>query len=316
MAAAETPFGVRVESIAEEADGVRSLVLVDAAGGELPAWEPGAHIDLIAGPDLIRQYSLCGDPADRRRWQIAVLLEPDGRGGSRWVHEALAAGDEVTVQGPRNNFPLVDSGSYLFIAGGIGITPLLPMVEALAARGSEWELLYGGRRESSMAFRARLATHGGRVVVSPEDEAGLLDLAGLLGEPREGAAIYCCGPEPLIEAVEAASAHWPGRSLNVERFHARPGALEGENHAFEVVLDSTGQTIQVGADESIVEALDAAGVDVPTSCREGTCGTCETEVLEGEVDHRDSFLGPAERDLGTMMICCSRAKNKRLVLDL
>jgi ferredoxin-NADP reductase len=307
---------VRVDEIGEEAEGVLSLKLVSTAGPTMPAWDPGAHIDVDLGPGIVRQYSLCGDPADLSSWRIAVLREQASRGGSEWVHARLQRGDELSILGWRNHFPLIEAESYLFIAGGIGITPLLPMIGQLADRGADWELLYGGRRRDSMAFVGELAVHGERVQVWPEDERGLLDLPGRLGAPRSDTAIYCCGPEPLIEAVEAAAAHWPVDSLHVERFRPRPGALEGENRAFEVVLGDSGMTVQVSADETIIEALEAAGVDVPTSCREGICGTCETQVIEGEVDHRDSFLTEEEHEMGTMMICCSRARSERLVLDI
>lgn len=304
----------RVERIADE---VVELWLVDASGGELPAWEPGAHIDVLIAPGLERQYSLCGDPADRRRWRIAVLREPDGRGGSEFMHTRVAAGDELRVRGPRNEFPLAPAEGYLLIAGGIGITPLMAMARELASADADWELVYGGRRRASMAFREELSRYGDRLTEWPEDERGLIELDALLGEPRPGVAVYACGPEPLIEAVEQRCTAWPPGSLHVERFHPRPGALDGARSAFEVVLDASDETIAVAADQSIVEALEAAGYEVPTSCREGTCGTCETVVLDGVPDHRDSVLTPEERADGeTMMICCSRALTPRLVLDL
>jgi ferredoxin-NADP reductase len=208
---------VRRETVAE---GVVLLTLRPPEGGPVPSWEPGAHVDVEVAPGLTRQYSLCGDPADRSSLLIAVLREPAGRGGSRAVHEDLAEGDVVTVRGPRNNFPLVRAGRYLFIAGGIGITPLRPMLAAVEAAGADWRLVYGGRTREAMAFRAELCrTYGDRVTVCPQDEAGLLDLDALRAGTAPGTEVYCCGPAPLLAAVEA---RWPAGSLHVER---RPGAL-------------------------------------------------------------------------------------------
>lgn len=306
-----------VEAVDPVADGVVVLSLAAASGAPLPEWRPGAHVDVLLGAGLERQYSLCGDPADGDRWRVAVLREPQGRGGSEIVHTRLGPGDPLRVRGPRNNFPLVEAGAYVLVAGGIGITPLLPMVRELDETGADWELTYGGRRRASMAFLDELAVYGDRVTVWPEDEHGLLALDDLLGAPRPDTAVYACGPEPLLAAVEARCSVWPADALHIERFKPRPGALSGTASAFEVVLGETGESIDVAADQSIVEALEAAGFEVPTSCREGTCGTCETAVLDGTPDHRDSFLSEDEQAAGeTMMICCSRSLTPRLVLDL
>ncbi|HTF11551.1 MAG TPA: ferredoxin reductase, partial [Asanoa sp.] len=185
------------------AESVLVLALCRPGRGELPEWEPGAHLDLVLGPDLIRQYSLCGDPGDRSVLEVAVQLEPDGRGGSRFVHERLTEGSAVRIAGPRNHFPLVDAPRYLFIAGGVGITPVKPMVAAVDAAGADWRLVYGGRTRASMAFAEQLrGKYGDRVRLYPQDETGLLDLDTLLGIHVPGTAVYCCGPEPLIAAVE------------------------------------------------------------------------------------------------------------------
>ncbi|GAA1089293.1 PDR/VanB family oxidoreductase [Pseudonocardia alni] len=304
----------RVAAITPEADGIVSLRLEPTAGEKMPAWEPGAHVDLVLGPDLERQYSLCGDPTDLSSWRLGVLREPESRGGSAYVHERLAVGDEVVCRGPRNNFALVEAKEYVFVAGGIGITPILPMIAACAAAGRPWRLFYGGRTESTMAFRAELATHGDRVVRWPQDTHGLLDLATILGSVPAGTAVYCCGPGVLLDAVEELC---PAAALHLERFRPKEGALAGANLPFEVELDVSGLTLTVRADQTLAEALEAAGIDLPTSCREGTCGTCETYVLEGEPDHRDSYLSAAEQKSGEVMLpCCSRAKSPRLVLDL
>jgi ferredoxin-NADP reductase len=280
------------------ADGVVALTL---CGDSLPAWTPGAHVDLELRPDLVRQYSLCGPVEDRSAWRVAVLREQDGRGGSAYVHDVLAVGDRVRVSAPRNTFPLVPAPRYLFIAGGIGITPLLPMIEAV--RDADWRLLYGGRTRESMAFLPELAEYGDRVHTRA---GGLLDLS----EVDDEAQVYCCGPEPLLAAVEERCD--PAR-LHVERFTPRPVA----GAPFEVELASSGRVLPVPGDRSILSVLLDAGVQVLSSCQEGTCGTCETDVLDGTPEHHDSLLTDEERAAGeTMMICVSRSAGGRLVLDL
>ncbi|WP_369264072.1 2Fe-2S iron-sulfur cluster-binding protein [Streptomyces sp. R35] len=302
-----------VERRESVADGVLALTLRHPLGEELPCWEPGAHIDVVLGPDLERQYSLCGDPADRRAWRVAVLREPDGRGGSAYVHGQLGQGDKVRVRGPRNHFALKPAPRYRFVAGGIGITPILPMLAAAEEAGAEWTLLYGGRTRESMAFTEELGRYGDRVRIAPQDETGLLDLASVLDGVPEGTLVYCCGPGALLDAVEE---RCPAGVLHVERF--QPKSQEaGGNTEFEVVLDRSGQTLTVPSDASVLDTVRAAGVEVLFSCTEGTCGTCETDVLEGTPDHRDSVLTEEEREAGeTMLICVSRCLGKRLVLDL
>ncbi|MEV5297696.1 PDR/VanB family oxidoreductase [Amycolatopsis methanolica] len=314
----EVELDVLLERKEELAAGVVRLTLRHPAGDPLPEWEPGAHLDLVLGEGMVRQYSLCGDPADRGVLQVAVLREPDGRGGSAWVHDRLSTGDTVRVRGPRNHFRLVDSPRYLFVAGGIGITPIVPMIVRAEASGADWRLVYGGRSRASMAFREELvARYGDRVEIRPQDETGLLDLGELLGAPRDGVAVYCCGPEPLLAAVEQRCAVWPPGSLHVERFSPKAGADAGERTTFEVELAASGRTVTVPPDKSILAAVEEAGVSVLSSCQEGTCGTCETPVLDGVPDHRDSLLTDEERAANdTMMICVSRSCGPRLVLDL
>ncbi|KAB2975814.1 oxidoreductase [Streptomyces sp. SS1-1] len=295
------------------ADGVLVLLLRHPRGEALPAWEPGAHVDLLLGPGLERQYSLCGDPADRTRWRIAVLREPAGHGGSAHVHERLGNGERVRVRGPRNHFRLEPARAYRFVAGGIGITPILPMLAAAEAAGAEWSLLYGGRTRRSMAFTAELAAYGGRVTLAPEDTCGLLDLGPVLDGLPEGTLVYCCGPGPLLDAVEE---RCPPGALRVERFEPKeqPATVDGE---FDVELARSGLTVTVGPGVSVLDAVRAAGVEVLYSCTEGTCGTCETDVLDGTPDHRDSVLTSEEQASGeTMMICVSRCRGRRLLLDL
>ncbi|WIX90695.1 PDR/VanB family oxidoreductase [Amycolatopsis sp. DG1A-15b] len=292
------------------ADGVVRLTLRAPGGEPLPPWEPGAHIDLVL-PGFRRQYSLCGSPEDRSAYQVAVLRETGGRGGSAYVHDSLSAGDRIEVDGPRNHFALADAERYVFIAGGIGITPILPMLDRATAAGRDWQLVYGGRTRASMAFMEELSSHGDRVVFRPQDEHGLLDLPTLLAGVKPGTAVYCCGPEPLLAAVEALEP----ADLHVERFTAQPD--EGPRTAFEVELAGSGRVLRVPADRSILEVVEEAGVTVLSSCREGTCGTCETGVLGGTPDHRDSVLTADERlENEVMMLCVSRSCSPRLVLDL
>ncbi|WP_395107916.1 PDR/VanB family oxidoreductase [Actinomadura sp. SCN-SB] len=300
------------------ADGVVALDLADPDGAELPAWTPGAHIDLVLGDGLVRQYSLCGDPADRTAWRIAVLREPDGRGGSAAVHDELHPGTAAIGRGPRNHFPLHPASGYLFIAGGIGITPLLPMLRAADAAGTEWRLVYGGRTVASMAFAGELAAaYGDRVELRPQDRYGLLDLDAVLSGTAEDTLIYCCGPEPLLRAVEQRCVQRPTGTLHMERFVPRDAGDPVRAESFEVELTLTGRTLTVPPGRSILEVVEEAGVQVLSSCREGTCGTCETTVLGGTVDHRDSLLTPQERDANdTMFICVSRATCPKLLLEL
>lgn len=294
------------------ADGVVVITLRHPLDEPLPTWTPGAHVDLLLSPGLERQYSLCGDPADRSAWRIAVLRESDGRGGSAFVHEQLETGGKIEVRGPRNHFGLLPAPRYLFVAGGIGITPILPMLAAAEAAGAEWTLLYGGRSRASMAFRDELRRHGDRVTLAPQDETGLLDLS-VLDDLRDGTLVYCCGPGPLLDAVEE---RCPAGVLHVERFQPKQQQADGDGE-FEVVLDRSGRTLTVPPGVSLLDTVRAAGVEVLYSCTEGTCGTCETDVLEGTPDHRDSVLTEAERAAGeTMLICVSRCRGKRLVLDL
>ncbi|MFD4699215.1 PDR/VanB family oxidoreductase [Streptomyces niveus] len=301
----------------ESADEVLALTLARPDGGPLPVWRPGAHVELLLGDGMLRHYSLCGDPADRLNWRIAVLRVPDSRGGSAYVHDKLHAGVAVRVRGPRENFAFRPAGRCLFVAGGIGITPLLPMVAAAEAAGVEWRLLYGGRNLASMAFLDELAVYGDAVRVVPQDRFGLPDLDGYLGTPDEGTLVYCCGPEPMLTAVEDRCRAWPAGVLQVERFQAAELPSSAAESAFDVVLVRSDLTLRVPPGRSVLEVARAAGAPVLSSCAEGICGTCETEVLEGEPDHRDSVLSPEERESGeTMMICVSRARGARLVLDL
>jgi ferredoxin-NADP reductase len=307
-----------VKQMTWEADGVLSLSLTHPDGKPLPEWTPGAHVDLTLRGSLVRQYSLCGDPADESRYRVAVLREQAALGGSEYVHEGLRPGHRLEVAGPRNNFAFLPAARYVFVAGGIGITPILGMVRAAEAAGAEWELWYGGRRSESMAFLDELAEYGERVHVVPEDRCGRLDLATILATPQEGTLVYCCGPEPLLAAVEEHTAGWPEGLLQLERFKARKvEAGPDGDQPVTVECQRSGRTVEVAADCSLLDALESAGIPVGSSCRDGICGSCETRVLDGTPDHRDSLLSASERAAGrSMMVCVSRARTPRLVLDI
>ncbi|WP_431979831.1 PDR/VanB family oxidoreductase [Streptomyces qinglanensis] len=313
---------VRVTGRHAVADRVVQLRLGAPDGAALPGWEPGAHLDLVLPSGLVRQYSLCGDPAEADTWTVAVRLTDDSRGGSRDVHEQLHEGAELRVRGPRNRFPLAEAPAYLFLAGGIGITPLLPMIRAVAAAGAPWRLVFGGRTRASMPFLDELAALDGgqgRVTLVPQDEAGHPDLAGALAGMPPEAAVHCCGPAPLLDTVTALceSEAAPGGGLHLERFTAQPPDAAGPNHPFEVELRRSGRTLAVPADSTALAAVRAACPDTAYSCEQGFCGTCRTRVLQGPVEHRDELLSDAERD-AHMLLCVSRARGagQRLVLDL
>jgi ferredoxin-NADP reductase len=311
----ELETDVVVSQRREPADDVVELKLTDAAGRALPPWTPGAHVDLLLGPDLVRQYSLCGSPGDPTTYRVAVLRPPDSRGGSIRVHE-LVEGSTLRIRGPRNNFPLISAPRYLFIAGGIGITPMLPMIEAAEAAGADWHLYYGGRSRSSMAYLPELASYADKVTAVPQDELGLLDVAAMLAAPDPSTLVYCCGPEPLLGVVEAGCTPWRAGALHLERFAAKEIEHTGEDASFELVLQRSGLTVSVPPDKSVFDTMRDAGVSVLGSCLEGICGTCETGVVEGEVDHRDSVLDSDEQEaMDCMMVCVSRCRGDRLVLD-
>jgi ferredoxin-NADP reductase len=315
MADQERSFEIEVTGKVRLADGVVMLRVARPDHSLLPAWTPGAHIDVTVPGGLIRQYSLCNESGgDTRSWEIAVLREGPG---SRYMHDTASTGEVLAAHGPRNHFPLLPSQRYIFIAGGIGITPFRPMLAEVSTGAAEWQLLYGGRSRSSMAFLDEFATnYGSQLDPWPLDERGLIDLR-VLDQPSDGTLIYCCGPESLLQAVEERCSRWPAGSLRVERFRPKEQATTVRQHTFEVILARSGKTVRVRPESSILICVREAGLDVASSCEEGICGTCETRVLEGEVDHRDSILTAEERAANdTMMICCSRALSDRLVLDL
>ncbi|GAA2233368.1 PDR/VanB family oxidoreductase [Streptomyces amakusaensis] len=293
------------------AEGVVRLRLAGDGPDGLPPWRPGAHLDLVLPSGLVRQYSLCGDVADSAAYTVAVRLAENGRGGSREIHERLHPGTEVEIRGPRDRFPLVPSPAYHFVAGGIGITPLLPMLYAAEAAGARWRLLYCGRSRASMPFLAEIAALGGdRVTVVAGDESGRPELGFLASLPKS-TAVYCCGPGPLMDAV--AGLLPKDRPPRLERF---TGGGPGDGGPFEVELSRSGRTVPVAAGQSVLAAVLTELPDLAHSCRQGFCGTCRQRVLAGEVDHRDELLTDAERT-EQMLICVSRCHGGgRLVLDL
>jgi ferredoxin-NADP reductase len=233
------------------------------------------------------------------------------------LHDVIAEGEEMVVRGPRNNFPLAHADSYIFIAGGIGITPLLPMISEAERKGLPWKLHYAGKSKSSMAFLAELDRFGNRVALWPKDENKRMDLSQILGLPQQATLVYCCGPESLLDGIAEAMKHWPEESLRVERFTPKQLGEPVRTTTFEVELARSQKVITVSPEQSILEAVNAEGVDVLSSCKQGTCGSCETRVIAGTPDHRDSVLSEKAQSVGdTMMICVSRSCGDRLTLDL
>ncbi|WP_105969446.1 PDR/VanB family oxidoreductase [Streptomyces geranii] len=294
---------------------VLELRLTRSDGGELPPWEPGAHIELTLPSGLRRPYSLCGNPADTRAWTIAVHRVPDGRGGSREIHETALVGRELEVAGPVNRFPLLPAEGYLLLAGGIGITPLLPMARELTMRGLPWRLLLGARDRSRLAYADDLVELGGdRVLLVPQDESGLPDLAAEIAAAPPGHAVYACGPTPMLDAVTSLCP-----TAYTERFAPGDGNTQvaGAEGEFDVVLSRSGLRATVPAGRSVLDVVRELLPTVPYSCEEGYCGSCETPVTAGVPDHRDTVIDPSERATATtMMICVSRSASAVLELDL
>jgi ferredoxin-NADP reductase len=307
-----------VDNITNECDDVILIDFIDPNRDALPQWNPGAHVDVHIPTGIVRQYSLCGDHHDRSRYTIAVLREPSSRGGSAYLHDTLRKGDLVAVSQPRNAFALKPAEQYLFLAGGIGITPIITMMRAATEQNIPWTALYAGRSRDRMSFLDEIGTKN-NVHVFPTAENNRLDLAAWLSQQSADVAVYCCGPARLLDAVIECSKYAdPAPKVYFERFVGTATTLDpGDEHGFELILTRSEKAIDVRADQSILDALTAHGIKVPSSCGEGTCGTCEVSVTDGEVDHRDHVLDEDERAENTcMMICCSRAKGARLVLDL
>ncbi|MFH8344368.1 PDR/VanB family oxidoreductase [Streptomyces sp. NPDC018045] len=297
-----------LDRIDQVADDVVSLAL-RGADGPLAPWEPGAHVDLALPNWLTRQYSLCGDPADRATYRVAVRYDPLSRGGSEYIHRFLRPGRPLDVSLPRNHFPLLPAPRYLFLAGGIGITPVLPMLRAATAAGRPASLVYAGPSAATMPFADELrSAYGDAVRIVATRQHGRPDFGTLAAGLEPGTLVYCCGPASMLAAAEAA---FPAGQLRTERFQPAPKVFAPAT-AFEAACARSGRTVQVDADESLLDALNHAGHSVPSGCREGVCGSCEVTVLDGEVEHRDDIGAPE----GRMFACVSRALSPRLVLDL
>lgn len=312
---------VKVLRRTELAEGIASYELARAdGGGALPAFSAGSHIDVHLPGGLVRQYSLCNDPAESRHYRIAVLRDAASRGGSVAMHDQVREGDTLTISEPRNHFPLEHAPHTLLLAGGIGITPLLCMAQRLRATGASFELHYATRSLARTAFRDEIAAFGerARLHLDDGDAAQKLDLPAVLSAQPAGTRLYVCGPTGFIDFVlsTAKARGWPADHLHLEYFGAAPQDTTGDQ-AFEVRLASSGQSYTVPADKSVVQALQEHGIEIMTSCEQGVCGTCLTRVLEGECDHRDLYLTDEEKVANDQfMPCCSRAKSKVLVLDI
>ena len=310
-------FEVRIRRRTRAADDIVLLELESPEGRPLPGWSPGAHIDVVLPDGREAQYSLCADPNDRSWWRIGVLKES---GVSAHLHDEVGEGDALLVRGPRNHFSFAPfpGRRYLFLAGGIGITPIYSMLRSAAAAGNETRLVYAGRSRSAMAFAEELvADYAGTAELYAADEGARADIAALLADPEPGTIVYCCGPRRLIEAVEAAGESWPRGAIHLERFEAKALGEPVWNEPFEVELLLSGGMVTVPPERSILEVVEEHGILVPSSCRVGTCGTCEVAVVDGEIEHRDSVLSPEEQEDGfAMMICVSRAKCPRITLEL
>ena len=316
---ARPPLDLVIRSAQTVATDVISLELAAPGATALPEWTPGAHIDLYLPSGLVRSYSLHGDPQDRGAYRVAVLNTPDGRGGSAEVHRIAAPGVPLRASAPRNAFALEQASHYLFLAGGIGVTPLLAMAREVSRREKKWTFVYGGRSRDRMAFLDALSALGGELRIVPQDEAGLPDLASAFAALPAGAAAYCCGPSAMLDAALAIGERTrPDIPVRLERFVAPPESADpGAERGFEVELARSGITLVVPPGVSVLDAVRAEIPGVMSSCQQGICSACETAVLAGRPDHRDSVLTAKERAANNyMMICVSRALTPRLVLDL
>jgi vanillate O-demethylase ferredoxin subunit len=317
-------IAVRVTRRTREAQDICSFELRALDGSALPPFSAGAHIDVLVPGGLTRQYSLCNAPAERDRYVIGVLHEAASRGGSRAMHELVHEGDTLRIRAPRNHFALAaDATRSLLLAGGIGVTPILSMAEHLAAEGGDFSMHYCVRSAGRAAFAGRLRdgrfAARARLHVDDGDAAQRADLPRLLGDPRPGLHAYVCGPKGFIDAVAGAAAQlgWPPERVHREFFGQADAPAQAPDARFEVRLARSGRVVEVPADRSVVQALAAAGIDVPVSCEQGVCGTCLTPVLEGVPDHRDLYLTPEEQALNDQFTpCCSRSRTPCLVLDL
>ena len=319
----ESPLTVRVRSLTWEAEGVLCVELVAPDGAALPVFEAGAHIDLqlpLPAGVASRSYSLCNDPRERHRYVVGVGLDRASRGGSRWVHEQLRPGALLSITAPRNHFRLNEAApSFALVAGGIGITPILAMARRLHTLGKPVQVLLAARHRGEAAFVDTMRALAPELTLHLDSEAGgPPKLHAWLAALPVGTSAYCCGPAPMLDSFEKACAELGLTDAHIERFAAAPAPADARPPGgFTLVLERSGRSIEVPAEKSVLDALLDAGIDMPYSCMEGVCGTCETRVLDGEIDHRDGVLSAVERKRGdVMMVCVSRCKGERMVLDL
>lgn len=330
MAVSQDRLRVRVRSITYQGDFINAYEVVDLEGGELPAFTAGAHVDLYFRDGRVRQYSLASDPRERRRYVFAVQREENGRGGSKAIFDMVHVGRELSISAPRNNFPLSpDARHHLFLAGGIGITPIMSMIRHLEATGGRYTLHYSTRTRARTAFQEELspleAQGKVRLYHDGGDPTRGLNIAETLKGRADGTHLYYCGPSGYMAAIKAASAHWPARAVHCEYFTAPAGDLAGPvadgdadsaiGVGFQVRINSTGTVYDVPNDKSIATVLRENGIDVPTSCESGLCGTCRTRYLAGTPEHRDHILSEEEK-IRDVLICCARSRTPMLVLDL
>ena len=312
---------VQVRKRQLQGDGVVVLDLIPVGGAKLPAFEAGAHVDIHIAPGLVRQYSLCSDPADSAVYRLGVLRDPASRGGSTSVYDTLLEGAEVQISAPRNLFPLAsEARRSILIGGGIGITPMIAMAYALHAKGEDFELHYCGRSRSRSAFLDELqsAAFAERVHTHFDDEAPAqkLDMDRVLGQAESGVHVYTCGPSGFMDWVigESVKHGYADDHIHREYFQIE---VDHSGASFEVVAARSGKTVQVAEGQTILAALADVGIQIEISCEQGICGTCLCDVLEGEPDHRDVYLTDDEKQANDqILICCSRAKSKKLVLDI
>ena len=312
------PMALRVTRADRIADGIHLFELRDAAGRELPPFTAGAHIAIRAPNGLLRKYSLCNDPAERDRYQVAIKREANGRGGSANLIDAVKTGDELLIAPPVNDFALPPRAQdFLFIAGGIGITPMIAMIREVQRQGKRFRLYYCTRSPETTAFLGELSApeFAGLVTIHHDqgDVARALDLKPILTERKNREHLYCCGPRPLMEAVRKMTDHWSPTAVHFEAF-SEAETHKPDDEPFRVRLARSGKVVEVPVTKTILEVLRDNGLDVPSSCETGTCGTCRTKMLAGEADHRDLVLAEHER-ADTVMICVSRARSDEITLD-
>ncbi|MEV4558751.1 PDR/VanB family oxidoreductase [Kitasatospora sp. NPDC049285] len=315
QARAVPPLHLVVTSHETVADGVVELRLKDPSGGMLPSWQPGARLLVTLPSGRERHYSLCGDPADRHGYRIAVRRIADGGGGSVEIHDELHVGVRLRVRRPRNGFAFCGEEKVLFLAGGIGVTPLLPMARAAQLAGLDWRLVHTGRTAQALPFTAELkALDPSRVEIRTDDVHGVPDAAQLLAGAPPGAAVYVCGPAPMLVAVQRALDASPATALHYERFGAAP-ILDGR--PFTVRLGADGETLTVPADRSALDVVREVRPELAYSCKQGFCGTCVLKVASGTPEHRDRRLTDEQRAAGLVLPCVSRAgEGETLVLEV